>query len=210
MKKNAAGKIEKYKACLVTKGFTQIYGINYYETYAPVARLSSFHLLLAIAAQNEWTVDTFDFDSAYLNSKLGEEENIYLEQPVGYETKDHKKWVWKLLKTLYGLEQGAKNWYDSLYKALTELGFRWTEANHGVFYKEVRKDIVILVVHVDDCMVTGNSKAFINKFKIEMNEKYKLTDLGPAHWLLGIKITCNHPEKTISLSQHAYIESIIT
>ena len=155
-------------------------------------------------------MDTFDFNSAYLNSKLGEEENIYLEQPVGYETKDHKKWVWKLLKMLYGLKQGAKNWYNSLYKALTKLGFRQTEANHGVFYKEVRKDIVILVVHVDDCMVTGNSKAFINKFKIEMNEKYKLTDLGPAHWLLGIKITCNHPEKTISLSQHAYIESIIT
>ena len=90
------------------------------------------------------------------------------------------------------------------------MGFRWTEADHGVFFKEVGKDIVILAVHVDDCMVTGNSKAFINKFKIEMNEKYKLTDLGPAHWLLGIKITRNHPEKTISLFQHAYIESIIT
>jgi len=155
-------------------------------------------------------VDTFDFDSAYLNSKLGEDEIIYLEQPVGYETKDHKKWVWKLLKTLYGLKQGAKNWYDSLYKALTELGFRRTETDHGVFYKETGNSIVILAVHVDDCMVTGSSTSFINKFKIEINEKYKLTDLGPAHWLLGIKITRNHSEKIISLSQHAYIKSIIT
>ena len=94
MKKNAVGEIEKYKACLVAKGFTQIYGINYYETYAPVARLSSFCFLLAIAARNKWTVDTFDFNSAYLNSKLGEDENIYLEQLVGYEIKDHKKLVW--------------------------------------------------------------------------------------------------------------------
>ena len=102
------------------------------------------------------------------------------------------------MKTLYGLKQGAKNWYDSLYKALTELGFRWTEADHGVFHKETGSKIIILAVHIDDCMVTGSFTTFINKFKTEMNEKYKLMDLGPAHWLLGIKITRNHPEKTIS------------
>lgn len=88
IKKNAAGEIEKYKARLVAKGFTQIYGIDYYETYAPVAKLASFQILLALAAQNGWPVDSFDFDSAYLNSKLGENEVIYLEQPVSFETKD--------------------------------------------------------------------------------------------------------------------------
>ena len=70
IKKNAAGEIDKYKASLVAKGFTQIYGVNYYETYVPIARLTSFRLLLALAAQNGWAVDNFDFDSAYLNSKL--------------------------------------------------------------------------------------------------------------------------------------------
>jgi len=69
IKKNAPGKVEKYKAHLVAKGFTQIYGVDFYETYAPVARLASFRLLLAIAACNDWPVDTFDFDSAYLNSE---------------------------------------------------------------------------------------------------------------------------------------------
>ena len=113
IKKNAAGKIEKYKAWLVAKGFTQIYGIDYYETYAPVAKLASFRLL-ALAAHNSWPVDTFNFNSAYLNSPLGENETIYLGQPIGYETEDHKQWVWKLLKTLYGLKQGVKNWYDVL------------------------------------------------------------------------------------------------
>ena len=210
IKKNAVGEVEKYKACLVAKGFTQIYGIDYYETYAPVAKLASFHLLLAIAARNGWPVDTFDFDSAYLNSPLGKEEVIYLEQPVGHETKDRKHWVWKLLKTLYGLKQGARNWYDALCKALAELGFERTEADHGVFFKYVGKDIVILAVHVDDCMVTGSSTILVNKFKEEMNGKYKLTDLGPANWLLGIKISRDLTNKTISLSQHAYIEAIIT
>jgi len=210
IKKNAAGEIEKYKARLVTKGFTQIYGIDYYEMYAPVAKLASFRLLLALAARNGWPVDTFNFDSAYLNSSLGENETIYLEQPIGYETEDRKRWVWKLLKTLYGLKQGVKNWYDALCQALAELGFTRTEAGHGVFLKEIGDDIIILVVHVDDCMITGSSMKHISNFKVEMNAKYKLTDLGPAHWLLGIKITRDLANNSISLSQEAYIESIIT
>ena len=209
IKKNAAGEIEKYKARLVAKGFTQIHGVDYYETYAPVARLASFRLLLALATRNGWPVDTFDFDSAYLNTFLGENETVYLEQPVGHETKDRRVWVWKLLKTLYGLKQGARNWYEALCRALNELGFTRTEADHGVFFREVGTHIVILAVHVDDCMITGSSGKLISGFKKEINEKYKITDLEPAHWLLGIKITCDFVNKTIALSQHSYIESII-
>jgi hypothetical protein len=209
IKKNAAGEIEKYKARLVARGFTQIYGIDYYETYAPVARLSSFRLLLAIAARNNWPVDTFDFDSAYLNSVLGEDEVIYLEQPPGYETNDRRYWVCRLYKALYGLKQGAKNWYEALRQALVELGFERTEADHGVFVKKLPGDVIIAAVHVDDGMVTGSSRSLIDKFKVEMDKKYKLTDLGPANWLLGIKISRDLANKTISLSQHAYIEAII-
>ena len=209
IKKNAAGEIEKYKARLVAKGFTQIYGVDYYETYAPVARLSSFRLLLAIAARNGWPVDAFDFDAAYLNSKLDEDEVIYMDQPPGYETKEPADWVWRLLKALYGLKQGARNWYEALRRALEELGFKRTDADHGVFYKKVPGGIIIVAVHVDDGAVTGNSRALIDKFKVEMDKKYKLTDLGPVNWLLGIKISRDLANKTISLSQHAYIEAII-
>jgi hypothetical protein len=178
--------------------------------YAPVAKLASFRLLLALAARNSWPVDTFDFDSAYLNSYLKDDEVVYLEQPVGYETKDRHVWVWRLLKTLYGLKQGARNWYDALCQALKELGFTRTEADHGVFFKEIGTHIIILAVHVDDCMITGSSGRLVNDFKREMNAKYRITDLGPAHWLLGIKITRDFDKKIISLSQHSYIDSIIT
>ena len=108
IKKNSAGEINKYKARLVAKGFTQIYGVDYYETYAPVARLTSFRLLLAIAARNGWAVDNFDFDSAYLNSKLGDDETIYMEQPPDYDTKNWREWVMLLMKTLYGQKQGRQ------------------------------------------------------------------------------------------------------
>jgi hypothetical protein len=133
-----------------------------------------------------------------------------MEQPPGHETRDRKEWVWRLWKALYGLKQGARNWYKALCKALDELGFTRTEADHGVFFKKIGKDIIILAVHVDDCAVTGSSIFYIEKFKTDMNEKYKLTDMGPANWLLGIKISRDFPNKTLSLSQHAYIEAIIT
>jgi hypothetical protein len=90
------------------------------------------------------------------------------------------------------------------------LGFTRSEADHGIFFKRVGKDIVILAVHVDDGMVTGNNVSLIKKFKEDMNAKYKLTDLGPVNWLLGIKIGRDLVNKTISLSQLAYIEAIIT
>jgi hypothetical protein len=90
------------------------------------------------------------------------------------------------------------------------LGFARTEADHGVFFKEVKDQIIVLALHVNDCMVTGSSEKLTSDFKVQMKGKYKLTDLGSAHWLLGIKITRDLANQTISPSQHAYIDSIIT
>ena len=104
IKKNAAGEIDKYKARLVARGFTQIYGVDYFETYSPVARLASFRLLMAIAARNGWLLDNFDFDQAFLNSTLDDDEVIYLEQPPGYERKDRRDWVYQLLKSFVWVE----------------------------------------------------------------------------------------------------------
>ena len=126
------------------------------------------------------------------------------------ETKDWEDWVWRLLKALYGLKQGLKKWYDALHKALAELGFTRSEADHSVFFKRIGGDNVILAVHVDDGMVTGNNVSLIKKFKVDMNAKYKLTDLGPVNLLLGIKVSRDLANKTISLSQLAYVEVIIT
>ena len=84
IKQNAASKIDKYKACLVAKGYSQVQGIDYDETYAPVAQLSSLCTVLAIATRNDWDVDVFDFQSAFLNGKLDKGEDLYMELPPGY------------------------------------------------------------------------------------------------------------------------------
>ena len=87
--------------------------------------------------------------------------------------------------------------------------FTRMEADHGVFVKKMGEDIIVLTVHVDDCIVTGYSQELIDKFIEELDDHYKLTDTGPASWLSGIKISCDFTNKTLSLSQHAYINAII-
>jgi hypothetical protein len=85
IKRNAEGKIQKYKARLVARSFTQVFSQDYYDTFSPVARLASFHAILALATRFDWEIDMFDFIGAYLNGKLDEDEEIYMQPLPGYE-----------------------------------------------------------------------------------------------------------------------------
>lgn len=208
VKKNSAGEVDKYKARLVARGFTQIYGVDYYETFAPVAKLSSFRLILAIAARNGWPADSFDFNSAYLNSKL--DKDVYLEQPPDHAIADRRKYVLKLDKALYGLKQGGRKWYETLCVALADLSFKRAEADYGVFFKHEGPHLIILAIHVDDCLITGDSRLLLDTYKHRIGQKYRLTDLGPVSWLLGIKVLRDLEARTLALSQHSYIDAIIT
>ena len=131
-----------------------------------------------------------------------------MQSPPGYSSDANS--IKQLQKSLYGLKQAGRKWYDTLVCALKKLGFRTTHANLGVFYTRVDKHILILAVYVNDCIFTGSSNQLIVSYKEKLNSCYMLTDLGPLHWLLGIKITCDHTAHTISLSQSSYLDSILT
>ena len=109
IKKNAAGEIDKYKACLVARGFTQQYSVNYDETYAPVARLASLCLILAIASRQDWDIDVFDFHSAFLNGKLDDNKIIFMELPPGFDKQGRDLVAW-LCIAIYGSKQGTLKW----------------------------------------------------------------------------------------------------
>jgi transposase InsO family protein len=207
LKRKADGSVDKYKARLVARGFTQVYGVDYYDTYSPVARLASFRLILALAARYNWEIAAFDFNSAYLNGKLDADEEIYMEEPPGYESEEDA--VMRLLKALYGLKQAGRKWYKALAEVLADLGFRVCSADPGVFVARIMGHILILAVHVDDCAMTGSSARLIATYRGKLNDRYALTDLGPVSWLLGIQVTRDRTARTISLSQEAYIGSII-
>ena len=209
IKKNSAGEIDKYKAQLVAHGFTQVQGVDYYEMYAPVARLSSLRLILAIAACYDWDVDVFDFHSAFLNGKLDDDEVIYMELPPG-SNKGGKDLVALLRVALYGSKQGALKWYQHLCKDFAELGLNCMEADWGVFVAKIGMHLLILASHVDDCTVTGSSRELIKAFKDEIGSQFKITDLGPISWLLGMKVIRNRDACTIAISEQLYIEAILT
>ena len=210
VKKDAVGNIVRKKARLVAQGFSQVPGIDYFDTYAPVARLSSIRTILALAARNDMELHQIDIKGAYLNGELTDDEAIYMRQPPGYASKDHPNHVCRLLKTLYGLKQAGRRWYQKLVQILVdELKFTRCEVDQAVFFK--REDdgkLSVVAVHVDDCTIAASSLALVEDLKRRMSEHVEITDMGELHWLLGIEVKRDREERTISLSQRSYIDSI--
>ena len=164
IKKDSEGRIAKYKARLVARGFTQVYGVDYTETFAPVAKLASLRTILALAAHEDWPIEVFDFLSAFLNGDLDEE--IFMQLPSGtLDESDTRRLVAKLRKAIYGLKQAGRTWYQMLYQALIDLGFKRAKYDHGVFYARTTGGVIILAIHVDDCTITGTSQKLLDHYK---------------------------------------------
>eukprot|EP00253_Pinus_taeda_P009922 PITA_09922 len=168
---NAEGKIERHKAKLVVKGYKQQYGRDYEETFTPVARMEIVRAMLSIAAPNKWKVYQMDVKSAFLNRVLMEE--IYIEQPLGYEKKGEEHKVCKLKKALYGLKQAPRAWYSRIDSYLLENGF-------------------------DKC----NDNYFIENFKAVMKEEFEMTDMGLLRYFLGIEVDQNENGIFISQARY--------
>lgn len=131
---NEKGEVDKYKARLVVKGYKQQYGINYQEVFAPVIRLETLRLVLAMAAQNDWKVHQMDVKSAFLNGYL--EEDVYVDQPCGYKRKGQEDKVCHLRKALYGLKQAPRAWYSRIEGYFIKCGFKKCNYEHTLFIKK--------------------------------------------------------------------------
>ena len=131
-----------------------------------------------------------------------------MQSPPGYDS--DTRTMKRLKKSLYGLKQAGCKWYDTLVRALMSLDFHVTHADPGVFYAHIGKEVLILAVHVDDCILTGSSSELITLYKQKLNNCYALTDLGPVHWFLGIKITRDRSACTISMSQASFVNTILS
>jgi len=190
LKRKVDGSTDKYKARLVARGFTQIYGVDYYDTYSPVAWLASFRFILAIAMHNDWEVEAFDFNSAYLNRELNADEEIYMQELPGYKT-GKADVVKRLLKVLYGLKQARCKWYNVLHMAITDLGFWVTGADPRVFVAHIKKHILVLTVHVDDCTMTRSSPKLITVYKGKLHERY--AHQQNQNFLIATHSICQHP-----------------
>ena len=209
-KKDAAGNVIRYKARLVTQGFSRVPGVDYFNTFAPVAKLASIRAVLAIAAAEDLEMHQIDIKGAYLNGILTNREVIYMRQPPGYHISSQQKLVCHLQKTLYGLKQSGHRWYQRLVEIMmTHLSFLRSDVDQAIFFRREEKGLIIVLVHVDDCTVTATSMNLINNFKVSISQHVEITDLGELHWLLGIKVKRNRERHTIHLSQRSYLDLIL-
>ena len=208
-KKDAAGKVVRYKARLVAQGFSQVPGVDYFDTFAPVACLASIRAVLAMAAVEDYEIHQIDIKGAYLNGKLTTEETIFMKQPPEYAVTGSESKVCRLLKTLYGLKQSGRRWYQCLVEIMRELGFLQCEVDQAVFYRRKGTALIIVLVHVDDCTIVATSMHLTENFKIAITKHVEISDLGELHWILGIEVRRERENKKIFLSQRAYLDSIL-
>ena len=148
------GSVSSQKLRLVAQGFTQCKGIDFNETFSPIAKLTAIWIIAAITVRNDWELKQMDVDAAYLNASL--KENIYMRQPKGIKVPSQEDKVIHLKQAIYGQGQSGRKWYEDLMSTLTNVNFQRCKVEHAMFY-QFDQDAMILAVDVDDITVARNS-----------------------------------------------------
>ena len=174
----ADGSIDKYKARLVIKGYRQKEGLDYFDTYSPVTRITSIRMVIAIAALRNLEIHQMDVKTAFLNGDLNEE--IYMEQPEGFSAPGQEGKVCRLVKSLYGLKQAPKQRHEKFDNAVLSSGFKINECDKCVYVKDTDKGYVILCLYVDDMLIVGSNDEIIKSTKKMLNSKFDMKDMGIA------------------------------
>ena len=217
-KRNDKGQIVRYKARLVVKGFKQQFGVDYVETFAPTVRAPTLRILLSFAAQKGAAIHQCDVKNAYLNSRLKDNVTLYSDLPPKYKSfrdlppdlKDKPNVASKWLVSVYGSKQGANNWYLEVKDFFTGIGYSVSIADEAVFYKIKDDKFTFVAAATDDFTVIADSADTANfLIQKQMTQRFEISDLGPINWLLGVSITRDFSNHTISLGQQTYIEQIV-
>ncbi|KAJ0551653.1 putative RNA-directed DNA polymerase [Helianthus annuus] len=201
-KLGANGQVIRHKARLVAKGYSQKKGVDFEETFAPVARFETIRVVLAVAAQRGWLVHQLDVKSAFLNGEL--DEDIYVEQPEGYKLKNSEDKVYKLKKALYGLKQAPRAWYAKIDGYFTKNGYNRSLNEPTLYVKQVsNNDIIYVCLYVDDIICTSSCESLVSEFKQGMQEVFEMTDMGLLQYFLGLEVKQSTDGIFVSQGQYA-------
>jgi len=227
----ADGSLERRKARVVAKGFAQRPGVDFIESFAPVARLESVRLIMAMAAELSMSIEQIDITSAYLNGSLL--EDTYMEKPDLLEEcleeimndkreeqririiakqlikdlKDNDDTVCYLKKAIYGLKQAGRQWHDRLSKKLKEFNLKPTTSDPCIYHGKRENHVLYIVIYVDDMLIASTDPNWIKNVKLKLSKAFDMKDLGRANYCLGIEI--QQDREKITLSQRRYILNLL-
>ncbi|KAK9025003.1 hypothetical protein V6N11_064904 [Hibiscus sabdariffa] len=201
------GNVQTYKGRLVAKGFRQIHGVDYDETFSLVAMIKSIRILLAVAAFHDYEIWQMDVKTAFLNGKL--EEDVYMTQPEGFVTPEDARKVCKLQRSIYGLKQASRSWNLRFNEAIQEFGFIRNEDEPCVYKKFGGSIVSFLVLYVDDILIIGNDLPTLQSIKTWLSSCFSMKDLGEAAYILGVKIYRDRSRRLLGLSQSTYIDKVL-
>ena len=184
VKHTADGSVEKYKARFMAKGFSQKEGIDYEETFDPVAKYSSIQTIISLTAEMGWRVHQIGIKTAFINGVI--EEEVFIEQPEGFDVEDWETYVCRLQRALYGLKQAPRAWYSRIDNYLREMGIQLGEVVHNLYFLTGEVPL-ILVLYVDDLFLTRDER-LIKDCKSNLAVEFEMKYLGLIHYFLGLEV----------------------
>ncbi|CAM8930983.1 unnamed protein product [Rhodiola kirilowii] len=201
IKRHSDGTIERYKARLVAKGFSQEEGLDYNETFAPVVKMTTVRTVIALAASKDWPLFQLDVDNAFLHGDL--HQDVYMTPPPGfYKSEKQLGMVCKLTKSLYGLKQAPRQWFSKFADSLVTYGFVQSPHDHSLFTYSHNGEFLILLVYVDDVIITGTSTTRIDHVKAFIHDAFRIKDFGTLKYFLGLEVA--RSSKGIFINQRKY------
>lgn len=201
------GQVTRFKARLVVRGFTQVYGEDYTDTLAPVAKFTTMRMVLAVATQDDLNLQQLDVKTAFLNGII--DEDIYMVQPEQYVKPCKQRKVCKLHKGIYGLKQFGRKWFQRLEKSLLKMGFVKSDSDPSLYIHRRGDSYVILLVYVDGILLASNSSHLLQVIKNLLSAEFEMTQLGEPAYLFGVEIRRDRQTGTLSLNQGKYIDDML-
>jgi hypothetical protein len=187
LKQNSDGTIDRYKARLVAKGFDQEEGVDFNEIFSPVIKPATIWLVLALTVHFHWVIHQLDIFNAFLHGYL--EEEVFMEQPKGFEDPHFPDYVCHLNRSIYGLKQAPRAWFMCLSQALLELGFSNSAVDTSLFMFHHNSVHIFVLIYVDDILVSSNSPSAISSLISRLQREFAVKDLGALSYFLGIQAT---------------------
>ncbi|GAB2281423.1 Belongs to the helicase [Dionaea muscipula] len=196
-KVNHDDSVARLKVRLVVKGYVQVYGVDYTETFSPVAKMASVRLLISLAASSQWLLHYIDVKNTFLHGDLQEE--VYMKQPPEIIAERESGYVCRLKKSLNGLKQSLGAWFGRFSFVISDFGLRRSAKDHSVFFRHSSAGCILLV---DGIVIIGSDTAEITSLKTFLQNQFQTKDLGSLRYFLEIEVA--HCKWRIFLSQRKY------